>query len=434
MARARTLAELAATLTEELFLRARRSRACSWSRWKAAATRHRRRRRTSLSGSIRETDGVARITARLVRVDTGTQLWSAAYDEPLTALSSPEDQRRVARLIALVAEPYGPIFEAELERIDGLAVEALSTRDCVLLFYEYRRVLGVAQHARAVDCFEQAAAHQPDTVETWARLAVLYAEAWPHDFVEQRDAAPLLERAREAARHAMDIDGDNLHANLALAVVQYFGGADARDVAERVLATWPENAEAQAYIGAMFVLSGETARGKQLVETAIEWTPEVPSGYYATLSLAALREQRYDDALASALRIDSPDWPLGHLICRGRVALGGRPDLGGPRADARSSSSIRRSRRRCPTCCAAGASSQCSWRRSSGDLPPPRRGRRPSLHLAVRRRQVVDQALKLEREVVELRHGNARELHELDELLEALSVVRVGDAEPTFRL
>lgn len=320
------LAGLAATLTEELFLLLDDPGvlvvAMEGNSHETSATPA-----YTLNGSIRETDGVARITARLVRVDTGTQLWSAAYDEPLTSLSSPEGQRRVARRIATVAEPYGPIFEAELERIDGLAVENLATGDCVILFYEYRRVLSRAEHARAVGCFEQATDREPDTAEGWARLAVLYAEAWPQGFAEERDSAQLLDRAREAARHAMDIDGDNLHANLALAIVQHFGGADPRDVAERVLTRWPENAEARAYIAAIFVLSGETARGRQLIEAAIDWTLQVPSGYYATLSLAALSERRSGDALAAALRIDSPDWKMGHIVLAAASALGGRLDL-----------------------------------------------------------------------------------------------------------
>jgi hypothetical protein len=125
----------------------------------------------------------------------------------------------------------------------------------------------------------------------------------------------------------MDVDGNNLHANLALAGTQYFSGADFGEVADRILAAWPENAEARAYIGAALVLSGETSRGSALVAEAIEWTPAVPSGYYAIRSLAALRERRYEDALAFALRIDSPDWPLGHLIVAATGALGGRPDL-----------------------------------------------------------------------------------------------------------
>ena len=119
----------------------------------------------------------------------------------------------------------------------------------------------------------------------------------------------------------------NLHANLALANVQFFSGADFREVAERVLRTWPENGEAQGFIGAMFVVTGETARGGALVARAIESTSKPPSGYYASSAVAALREERFDDALAAALRIDSPDWALGQLVLAATAALAGRTDL-----------------------------------------------------------------------------------------------------------
>jgi adenylate cyclase len=280
-----------------------------------------------LTGSVRETDGQVRITARVVQGETGTQLWSAAYDEPIDALGSAAGQRRVARLVALAAEPYGPIFKAELERMRSLTAHEPTTRECLLRYYEYRRKLGAAEHARALDCFEVATAREPQNAEAWAGLSLLITDAWAHGFAGQGGKMSVLEKAREMARRAMDIDGRNLHANLALAGAQFMSGAEFRDGAERVLRAWPENAEAQGFVGAMFVLSGETALGSALLEQAIEWTPEATSGNHALRSLVALREQRYADALASALRIDSPDWALGHLIVAAATALGGRPDL-----------------------------------------------------------------------------------------------------------
>jgi adenylate cyclase len=280
-----------------------------------------------LSGSVREMEGQVRITARVVLADAGTQVWSAAYDEPLTALRSAAGQRRIARLVAMVADPYGPIFDVETGRMHSISAHEPVTRDCVLRYYEYRRVFGAAEHAAATDCFELAAKRDAGSVEAWAGLSLLAADAWAHGFAGQAGSAAVLERAREAARRAMDIDGENLHANLALAAVQYFSGADFSEVARRILETWPENAEAQGYLGAMFVLSGDTQRGDALVAEAIEWTPKVPSGYYASRALAALREQRYDDALALALRIDAPDWTMGHYIVAAAGALGGRGDL-----------------------------------------------------------------------------------------------------------
>ena len=280
-----------------------------------------------LTGSVREMDGGVRITARVLLADAGTQVWSAAYEESLDSLRSAAGERRIARLIALSTEPYGPVFEAELERLRALTDHEPDTRECVLRYYEYRRVFGAAEHARALDCFDLATVRYPDDAEAWAGLSLLTTDAWAHGFGGNAGSDALLERARETARRAMDINGENLHANLALAASQYFSGADFREVAERTLAAWPENAEAEAYLGAMFLLSGETERGRALVADAIKWTSNVPSGYYASSALAALRERKYDEALSFALRIDAPDWPLGHLIAAAAGALGGRADL-----------------------------------------------------------------------------------------------------------
>ncbi len=322
---ARGVDELAATLTEEIFLVLDGSEhlvvPAEASGAIAAMPGY------VLTGSVREMDGEVRITARVVRSENGTQLWSGAYDERLDALSSAAGQRRIARLIALATEPYGPIFEAELERMRAQTAHEPATRDCVLRYYEYRRILGAAEHAKALECFELATVREPDNAEAWAGLSLLTTDAWAHGFAGHGGRSASLERAQETARRAMDVDGNNLHANLALAGTQYFSGADFGEVADRILAAWPENAEARAYIGAALVLSGETSRGNALVAEAIEWTPAVPSGYYAIRSLAALRERRYEDALAFALRIDSPDWPLGHLIVAVTGALGGRADL-----------------------------------------------------------------------------------------------------------
>jgi len=280
-----------------------------------------------LAGSVRETDGTVRITARISRADTGTQVWSTAYDEPLDTLRSAAGQRRVARLVAMATEPYGPVFDAELERVSAITAHEPVTHDCVLRYYEYRRVFGAAEHAKALDCFALVTTREPESAEAWAGLSLLTTDAWAHGFAGRGGSAPLPERASEAARRAMDIDGENLHANLALMAAQYFSGGDFHEVADRILAKWPDNAEAEGYVGAMYVLTGETERGDTLVADAIEWSPKAPSGYYASRSLAALRQQRYDDALTLAMRFDAPDWALGHIIWAAAGALGGRPDL-----------------------------------------------------------------------------------------------------------
>jgi adenylate cyclase len=318
------LAELAATLTEEilLLLGEREIFVVTTQAGGAAANEG---TAYVLRGSVRDTPAQVRITARLVNAATGTQIWSAAYDEPRGILSQHADQARVARLIATVARPYGPIFDAELERARAVPAADLSTRDCLLKYYDYRRRLDGMRHGEAMACFEVATVREPNDASAWAGLSLMTVDSFAHGYAS--DGVDAFERPREAARRAMDIDGDNLLANLALVDVQYFSGADFRPAAERVLRTWPNNGEALSFIGSAFVLTGETARGRALVDRAIESTPRAPSGYYASRALAAIREQRFEDALEAALGIDSPDWPLGQLIVATTAALAGRADL-----------------------------------------------------------------------------------------------------------
>jgi tetratricopeptide (TPR) repeat protein len=125
----------------------------------------------------------------------------------------------------------------------------------------------------------------------------------------------------------MDIDGDNLLANLAMARVQYFSGDEFERMGERVLALRRDNAEGLSLIGAMHVIGGDLDRGLAMVERAISLAPNAPGGYYATQALGLLRAGRNDEALAAALRIDSPSWPMGHLIVTATAALAGRAEV-----------------------------------------------------------------------------------------------------------
>ncbi len=277
-----------------------------------------------LSGTVRATAGTVRITTRLVSPGSGTQIWSAAYDEPLAPLSDLARQRGLARRIAAIAEPYGPIFESEVAWLRTMPAAELALPDCVLKYYEFRRVLDRVRLGEALSCFEAASAREPNSAEAWGGLALLSAERYTHGYGGDLTA---LDTAREAARRAMDIDGDNLHANMALTAAQFFSGDDFRSFAERVLARWPDNGEAQAMLGAFFILAGDTARGRDLVSRALESTARAPSGYHATRALAFLREGSVDEALQTALRIDAPDWPLGHVIVAATAELAGRTDL-----------------------------------------------------------------------------------------------------------
>ena len=278
-----------------------------------------------LSGSVRYTPDVVRITARLVLAQAGTQVWGEAYDVPLTIETTPAEQERVARAIAAVAAPYGPVFEAELARSSAGDSEPLSNADCMLKYYAYRLDFAPELHADALDCFQRLTSNVPRLADAWAGLALVYVDAYAYGFGV--DASNALDEAREAARRAMDIDGERLFANLALARVQFFSRTDYRATAERALALRPNNAEALALVGTMLAFSGDVVRGREMIDRAIELSPKAPGNYFAGKALAHIGAGEYDAALAAALRIDAPNWLMGHTIVASSAALAGRTDI-----------------------------------------------------------------------------------------------------------
>ncbi len=281
-----------------------------------------------LSGSVRDDVGGVRITVRVLATSTGTQLWNVAYDEPNRIKRSAADQERVAYKIAAVAEPYGPIFDAELERVQRMPDDALSTRDCVLKYYDYRRRLDAASHESALVCFERTTKIANAQATAWAGLALLLADRHAYGYgAPPTNGVATLDRAREAARTALDIDGDNVLANLALAQVQFFSGENFRRTGERALALRPNRPQTLAALGTLYVFAGEPERGLPMVDRSIELTAKPPGWIYATRALAELRAQRFAEAVASALKIDAPNWPLGELIVAASAALAGRADL-----------------------------------------------------------------------------------------------------------
>jgi len=283
-----------------------------------------------LTGSVRATPERVRISARLVERATGAQLWTSAYDEDLTVETLLAIQEKIATEVArAIAVPYGPIFDRELARAARTPAESLDTYDCVLKYYAYRRTLDPAAHADTLACFRNAVTREPRFADAWGGLALLYLDEYAFGYDPEDDAHGPLDRAQEAARTGLDIDGDNYFANLALARVRFFKGdlkAFARS-ADKVLALEPNNSEALALIGTLFAVSGSPARGEPLAAKALALAPRPPGNYYVARALLDLRAGRADDALSSALRIDAPSWFISSVLVAASAGLAGRTDV-----------------------------------------------------------------------------------------------------------
>jgi adenylate cyclase len=278
-----------------------------------------------LTGSVRGAGEQARITARLIEAETGAQLWTAAYDEPLTAHGLSELQERVARDVVAVAAPYGPVFEAELLRARRTP-DAPKLRDCYATYHEYRRRVTPAGYQETLACLQRVSERQPDFAPVWSGLAVLIVDEFASSF--GRTGPEALQSARDAAERALALDPDDFLANLALMRVQFFeGDAAYRQSIDRTLRLRPNSSQALASAGFLFVIAGDSAAGLELTKKARALT-KAPVGFHdLTLAANHLRERRFDEALAAAVKVDGANWIFAQALLAAAAAHGGRDDL-----------------------------------------------------------------------------------------------------------
>jgi TolB-like protein len=278
-----------------------------------------------LTGSVRGGSEQARITVRIIEAESGTQLWSAAYDEPHAVEALPHLQELVARDVAAAAAPYGPIFEAELARVHR-SEHTPVPRDCLVKYYDYRRRIDPATYKDVLLCFESVDARQPRVANVWAGLAMLHLDGFGFNLA--RDGAASLAAAREATTNALALEPDNFLANLALTRLQYFDGdAFFRHTLDRTLALRPDNAEALALGGILLVVSDDSAAGLSLVERAraLSRTPE--GVFNVAHAINYLREGNYAAALTAAQGTDLPRWMVTQELIAAAAGLCGRDDV-----------------------------------------------------------------------------------------------------------
>lgn len=113
-----------------------------------------------LEGSVRGGEQL-RVTARLVDVESSRIVWSQIYERDLSNARIFDIEADIATKVAIaVAQPYGAIFGSQ-----GTAADVPGSADayqCVLRFYQYRKVLSPVEHASTRACLERTTEQHPN--------------------------------------------------------------------------------------------------------------------------------------------------------------------------------------------------------------------------------------------------------------------------------
>ena len=256
-----------------------------------------------LEGSVRKIGNRLRVTAQLIDVGTGYDLWSETYDRTMDDAFAVQDD--ITR--AIVDRLKVRLLEGDAERV--------ATREPVPAnaYNEYLRGRFLWNQRtsdsllKSVGCFERAIAEAPTYALAHAGLADAYNMLGFYEHLPPRDAFP---RAQAAARHALELDDKLGEAHAALAYSQFYFDwkfADAEQSLTRATELNPGYAIAYHYLGNLMASRQRFDESAAAFRKALTLDPLsliINSGYSWSLYQAG----RYEDALdqvGRALELDA---------------------------------------------------------------------------------------------------------------------------------
>lgn len=245
-----------------------------------------------LEGSVRKAGNRLRITAQLVNVVDGYQLWSERYDRQMEDVFDIQDEISLSIVGALRVKLLGEEKEQVLKRYtENAEAHRLYLKG---LYFTSRGTKEGAQ--KGIEHFQQAVELDPGYALAFAGLADAYC--WlSHLYAEPK---AVLEKARAAARTALELDETLAEAHVALGLVKLWYDWEWPEVERefrRAIELNPSHAEAHHWYAFYLTAMKRFDEGRIEVKLALALDPlslmiQSMSGWCLYFA------RRYDEAIA----------------------------------------------------------------------------------------------------------------------------------------
>jgi serine/threonine protein kinase/tetratricopeptide (TPR) repeat protein len=220
-----------------------------------------------VDGTVQMSDKRVRISARLLDVESGFQLWSERYDGALEDVFELQDKmgRRIAEALRLKLEDIAHRGEAPAEVIEAYLRARQLARS-----WEWIGPQGAIAH------YERCLAIAPGFKPALAGYAIGCLRAWFRP-IFNADEPDWEARSRDAVAAALTGASELAETQLAAAIhaVQYGRYGEAADALRQALRIAPTYAAAHDYLGRLQVEAGRPEQGIAHLELALELDPEL---------------------------------------------------------------------------------------------------------------------------------------------------------------
>jgi TolB-like protein/Tfp pilus assembly protein PilF len=269
-----------------------------------------------VEGTVLRSGDRVRITAQLVRADTGEILWSGSYDRELADVLALQSE--LAQVIARQIE--ASMSPAERDRLARTRAVSPEVYESYLkgLFHLHRRTRNLDESIRH---FEEATAGDPTFAPAYAGLAAAY-QASGSTGAGVRPVADAHPAALAAARKALQLDPElaSAHALVAFAYQQQWQWTEAEAGYRRAIETDPNEAEAYSGLAGLLTWLGRTEEGIAYARRAREIDP-LAADRTVRLGWLLYHARQYDEAIRELRTVlaAEPDhidalWKLGFAL------------------------------------------------------------------------------------------------------------------------
>lgn len=246
-----------------------------------------------------------RVNARLIDVNSQRILWMGSYDRNYSKHSLQAVQREIATAVAsALGQPYGVMRTDESVRTAAADASDMSSYQCVLRGYTYRRSFNRAEHDAVLPCLEKAVQRDPNYAEAWAMLAWLYMDEGRFGWTADRNPQDAYRRALATAQHAIALDHNNVSALKTLASTEHYMGnyAESVRIQHMALALNPIDPDTLAQLGWRLAVRGNFQEGIPYLQQAIERSVNPPGWYYHLIAIDQYLKGQYREMLETARR------------------------------------------------------------------------------------------------------------------------------------